>query len=95
MNHIKHLVITLAVVISFFLIFSQTAYASIDVGTLVQATYSYYLGVGQMRMLVQVLAGVGIGLLAIVYSVYRIRIKAIFSKLFTGRRHGNENEESE
>ena len=95
MNRLKHLGVTLAVVISLFLIFSQTAYASIEAGTLVQTTHSYYLGVGTIRMLVQILAGVGIGMLAIVFSVYRIRVKIFFSNLFTGRRHGKESEESE
>jgi hypothetical protein len=95
MNRIKHLVITLAVVVSFFLTSSQTAYASIDVDALVRATHSHYLGVGTMRILVQVLAGVGIGLLAIVYSVYRTRIRGFFSKLRGRGRYGNENEESE
>ncbi len=46
-------------------------------------------------MLMQVLAGVGIGILAVGFGVYRIRVKSFFSNLFTGRRHGNESEESE
>lgn len=87
--------ITFGVVILLFSIFSQTAYASIEAGTLVQATRSYYLGVGTIRMLVQVLAGVGIGMLAIVFSVYRLRVRVFFANLFSGRRHANESEESE
>lgn len=77
------------------MIFSQTAYASIDAGTLVPPTHSYYLGVGTIRMLVQVLAGVGIGALALVFGVYRVRVKMFFSNLFNGRRHDNESEGSE
>ena len=95
MNRVKHIGIIMSVVVLLFLIFSQTAYASIEAGTLVQPTHSYYLGVGTIRMLVQVLAGVGIGVLAIVFSVYRLRVKLFFTNLFTGRRHGNESEESE
>ena len=95
MNRVKHIGIIMSVVVLLFLIFSQTAYASIEAGTLVQVTRSYYLAVGTIRMLVQVLAGVGIGALAIVFSVYRIRIKMFFSNLFTGRKHGNESGEIE
>jgi hypothetical protein len=95
MNRVKRIGIITAVVGLLFLIFSQTAYASIEAGTRVQATYSYYLGVGTIRMLLQVLAGVGIGILVMVFSVYRTRVKFFLSNLFTGRKHGNESEESE
>lgn len=77
------------------LIFSQTAYASINAGTVVPPTHSYYLGVGTIRMLVQVLAGAGIGVLALVFGVYRVRVKLFFSNLFNGRRHANASQESE
>jgi hypothetical protein len=85
----------MGVVVLLFLIFSQTVYASIEASTPVQAAHSYYLGVGTIRMLVQVLAGVGIGALALIFSVYRLRVKMFFSNLFTSRRHSNESEESE
>ena len=95
MNRVKHIGIITGVGVLLSLIFSQTAYASIEAGTVVQEIHSYYLGVGTIRMLVQVVAGVGIGILAMVFSVYRIRVKMFFSNLFSGRRHGNESEESE
>jgi hypothetical protein len=95
MKRVKHIGIITGVVVLLLLIFSQTAYASIEARTLVQETYPYYLGVGTIRMLVQVLAGVGIGVLAIFFSVYRMRVKFFFANLFRGRRHGNESEESE
>jgi len=95
MNRLKHLGITLAVIISLLLIFSQTVYASIEAGTLVHEAHPYYLGVGTIRMLVQILVGMGIGAMAIVFGVYRIRVKIFFSNLFTGRRHDNENKEGE
>jgi len=95
MNRVKRMGIITGVVGLLFLIFSQTAYASIEAGTRVQATQSYYLGVGTIRMLFQVLAGVGIGILVTIFSVYRTRVKFFFSNLFTGRKRSSENEESE
>lgn len=95
MNRVKHIGIIMGVGVLLSFIFSQTAYASIDAGTVVPPTHSYYLGVGTIRMLVQILAGAGIGVLALVFGVYRVRLKLFFSNLFNGRRHGNESEETE
>ena len=53
MNRLKYLGITLAVVISLFLIFSQTVYASIDVGTFDQAAYAYYIDPGTGSIITQ------------------------------------------
>jgi len=95
MKRVKHVGIIIGGGMLLFLIFSQTAYASIEAGTLVQEAHSYYLGVGTIRMLVQILVGMGIGAMAIVFGVYRLRVKIFFSNLFTGRRHDNESKESE
>ena len=94
MNRVKHLGITLAVVISLFLIFSQTLYASIDAGTFDQAAYAYYIGPGTLTLISQVLIGLVIGGAAII-GIYRIRVKTFFANLFTRRRHDKESEESE
>jgi hypothetical protein len=95
MNRVKHIGIITGVIVLLFLIFSQTAYASVDTGTHIPPTYSFYIGVGTIRMLLQVLAGVGVGALVLVFGVYRIRVKMFFSNLFNGRRHANAHEESE
>ena len=94
MNRVKHLGITLAVVISLFLIFSQTLYASIDAGTFDQAAYAYYIGPGTLTIISQVFVGLLIGGAAII-GIYRIRVKTFFANLFTRRRHDKESEESE
>ena len=94
MNRIKHLGITLAAVISLFLIFSQTVYASIDVGTFDQAAYAYYIGPGTITIITQVLVGLLIGGAAMM-GIYRTRVKTFFTNLFPSRRHDKESEESE
>jgi len=93
MNRVKHLGITLAVVISLFLIFSQTAYASIDVGTLHKAAYPYYIDAGTGSIIIQVLIGSFVGIVAIA-GVYRIRVKNFLTHLFTRRRQDKENDEN-
>jgi len=94
MNRVKHLGITLAVVISLFLIFSQTVYASIDVGTSDQAVRAYYIGPGTITILTQVLIGFLIGGAAMI-GIYRTRVKDFLTTLFTRRRHDKESKESE
>jgi hypothetical protein len=97
MNRVKHLGITIAVLISLFLIFSQTAYASIDVCTFDQAAYAYYIGPGTITIITQVLIGLLIGGAAMI-GIYRVRIKDFFTNVFTGRRQdkeSGENKESE
>jgi hypothetical protein len=93
MNRVKHLVITVAVVISLFLIFSQTAYASIDVGAFDQTAYAYYIDPGTGSMIIQVLIGAIVGGLALI-GVYRMRVRNFFSNLFKRRRQDNESGES-
>ena len=94
MNRIKHLGITLAVVISLFLIFSQTIYASIDVGTFDQAARAYYIGPGTITIISQVLIGLLIGGAAMM-TLYRTRVKDFLTSIFTRRRQDEESEESE
>ena len=94
MNRLRHLGITLAVIISLFLIFSQTAYASLDVGKFDQAAYAYYIDPGTGSIIIQVLIGVFVGGLAMI-GVYRTRVKNFFTNLFARRRHDRKSEESE
>jgi len=94
MNRVKHLGIALAVVISLFLIFSQTVYASIDVGTLDQAARAYYIGPGTITIITQVLVGLLVGGAAII-AMYRTRVKTFFTNLINRRRHDEESKESE
>lgn len=91
MNRVKHLGTTLAVVISLFLIFSQTVYASIDVGTFDQTTRAYYLGPGTGSIIIQVLIGVFAGGLVMI-GVYRMRVKNFLHNLFKKRKGDEENE---
>jgi len=93
MNRLKHLGITLAVVISLFLIFSQTVYAAIDAGTSGQAAYAYYIDAGTGSIIIQVLIGSFVGIVAIA-GVYRMRVKNFFTNLFSRRRQDNESEEN-
>jgi hypothetical protein len=93
MNRLKYLGITLAVVISLFLIFSQTVYASIGIGAFGQAAYTYYIDPGTGSIIIQVLVGAVVGGLALI-GVYRTRVKNFFTNLFTRRRQDNESDES-
>lgn len=81
MNQVRLLGITLAVITSLFLVFSQSTYASIDIGALTQATYAYYIGPGVGTLIVQVLIGLTIGGAAMV-GIYRVRVKNFLVKLF-------------
>lgn len=94
MNRAKQLGITLAVVVSVFLIFSQTVYASINVGTSSQAAYGYYIGPGTLTLISQVVIGLVIGGAAII-GVYRMRVKNFFTNFFTKKRHDKERGETE
>jgi len=94
MNRLKHLGVTLAVVISLFLIFSQTVCASIDAGTFDQAARAYYIGPGTITIISQVLVGLLIGGAAMM-TIYRTRVKDFFTNIFTRRRQHEESEESE
>jgi hypothetical protein len=91
MDRVKQLGITLAVIISFFLIFSQTVYASVDVGTSDQAAYVYYIDPGTGSIIIQVLIGTFVGGLAII-GVYRTRVKNFLLHLFK-KRKGDEGSE--
>jgi len=94
MNRIKHVGITIAVIIFLFLIFSQTVYASIGVGILDQGTYPYYIDAGTGSIIIQVLIGAVIGGAAMI-GVYRMRVRNFFANLFKRRRQDNEIGESE
>jgi len=91
MNRVKRLGITLVVIILLFLIFSQTVYASIDVGTFAQAAYAYYIDPGTGSIVIQVLIGALVGGVALI-GVYRIRVKNFLLNLFK-KRKGNEESE--
>ncbi|MGA8849150.1 MAG: hypothetical protein WB564_04905 [Dehalococcoidia bacterium] len=91
MNRVKHLGITLTVVISLFLIFSQTVCASIVVGTSHQAACAYYIDAGTGSIIIQFLIGSFVGLLAIA-GVYRMRVKNFVRNLFKKRRRDEESE---
>ena len=97
MNRLKRIVITLALSVSLFLIFSQTVYASIDIGTFDQAAHAYYIGPGTLTIISQVLIGLVIGGAAMT-GIYRVRVKNFLTNIFARRRHkeeGGETEETE
>jgi len=92
MNRVKNLGITLAVIISlFFIIFSQTVYASIDVGIFDQAAYAYYIDPGTGSIAIQLLIGAVVGGLALI-GVYRMRVKNFLHNLFKKRKGDEESE---
>jgi hypothetical protein len=80
-----------AVVISLFLIFSQAAYASIDVGTSGQAAYAYYIDAGTGSIIIQILIGSFVGGLALI-GVYRMRVKNFLHNIFKKQKGGEEKE---
>jgi uncharacterized membrane protein len=90
MARIKQLGITLVVVISLFLIFSQTVYASIDAGTSGQAAHAYYIDAGTGSIIIQILIGSFVGVLAMI-GVYRTKIKNFFRNLFKKRKGDEES----
>ena len=94
-NWVKQLGIVLAVGISLSLIFSQTAYASIDVGTFDQAAYAYYIDPGTVGMILQRLVGVAIAALAM-GVVFRRRITYWVKSKFkrSGKSEDEEDTES-
>jgi len=91
MNLVKRLGITLAFVVSLFLIFSQTVYASIDAGTSSEAAYAYYIDAGTGSLIIQFLIGSFVGLLALA-GVYRMRVKSFLRNLFKKQKRGEEKE---
>jgi ABC-type long-subunit fatty acid transport system fused permease/ATPase subunit len=91
MNRAKYLGIALAMVFSLFLIFSQTVYASIDIGASGQAACAYYIDAGTGSIIVQVLVGSFVGLVAIA-GVYRVRVKNFLRNLFKKRKSDEESE---
>jgi hypothetical protein len=91
MARIKHLGITLAVVISLFLIFSQMVSASIDVGTFDQAAHAYYIDPGTGSIIIQILIGSVVGGLAMI-GVYRTKVKNFLRNLFKKRKCDEESE---
>ena len=97
MNRLRRLGVTLTLSVSLFLIFSQAAYASIDVGTFDQAAHAYYIGPGTLTIISQVLVGLVIGGAAVM-GIYRVRVKSFLTNVFGRRRHkeeGGETEETE
>jgi len=91
MNRGKYLGITLVTLISLFLIFSQTVYASIYVDTFDQAAYACYIDAGTGSIIIQVLIGSFVGGLALI-GVYRIRVKNFLLNLFKKRKDDEESE---
>jgi len=91
MGRVKYLGITLAVIISLFLIFSQMVYASINVGTFDQTAYAYYIDLGTDSLFIQVLIGSVVAGLAMI-GVYRMRVKNFLRNLFKKRRSHEESE---
>jgi hypothetical protein len=94
MKRIKHIGITIAVIVFIFLIFSQTVYASIDIGTFDWNSYAYYIDAGTGSLIIQVLIGGAVGGLALI-GVYRMRVKNFLNNLFKKRRQDSESGEIE
>ena len=91
MNRAKSLAATLVVIVLAFLIFSQTAYASIDVGTSDQAACAYYIDAGTGSIIIQFLIGSLVGVLALA-GVYRMRVNNFLHNLFRKQKGGEEKE---
>jgi len=90
MKWVKKLGITLAISISLFLVFSQAAYASTNVGTFDRAAYSYYIDAGTAGLIIQGLIGALAAGLAM-GVVFRRRITYWFKSKF--KRSGNSGDE--
>ena len=90
-NRIKHLGISLTIVILLFLVFSQTVNASISVVASDQATYSYYIDAGTGSIIIQFLIGSFVGALALA-GVYRVKVKDFLRNLFKKRKGDEESE---
>jgi hypothetical protein len=93
MKQLKHLGIIVAIVISLFLIFSQTVYATTDVGTFGQLGHAYYIDAGTGSIIIQVLIGAVVGGLALI-GVYRVRVRNFFTNLFNRHRQDKESGKS-
>ena len=89
-NRVKQLGIILPVSISLSLIFSQTAYASIDVGTFDHSVYTCYIDPGTGSIIIQVLIGALVGGMAMI-GIYRMRIKDFLHNLFKKRKGDEES----
>ena len=89
MNRLKHSIFILAIIVSLFLIFSQTVYATIDTDTLDQAARAYYIGPGTLTLISQVLIGLLVGGAAIL-GIYRVRVKNFLTNIFAKQRHKKE-----
>jgi len=94
MNRLKHIGSTIAVVISVFLIFAHTVWASVDGGALDGVTDAYYIGPGTVYIVMQVVIGLVIGGAAMM-GIYRTRVRTFFTNLFASRRRSKEGEERE
>lgn len=92
MNGVRRLGIALVVLVSLFLISSQTVYASVDAGTFGQSAYAYYIDPGTGSIIIQVLIGVVVAAGGLI-GVYRTRVKNFFANLFTKQRQNNESDE--
>lgn len=91
MKQVKRLAITLGLTISFFLVFPQPAYASIDAATFDGMAHAYYIDPGTGSIIVQVLIGMVVGGLAMI-GIYRIRVKNFLLNLFKKRKGDEESE---
>lgn len=91
MNRAKSLGVTLIVVVLFFLIFSEAAYASVDVARFDQAAYVYYIGPGTLTLIWQLLLGLVVGGVTVI-TIYRVRVKTFLNKLFGKRQHDDEQQ---
>ena len=74
MKRVKHIGIAIAVIVFIFVIFSQTVYASTDIGTFDWNTCSYYIDAGTGSIIIQVLIGAAVAGVAMI-GVYRMRVK--------------------
>jgi hypothetical protein len=91
-NRVKKYGIALAISILLLLIFSQTAYASLNVDTFDQKIFSYYIDAGTAGMIVQGLIGVAVAGLAM-GAVFRRRITFwIKSKLKRSENSGDKED---
>jgi hypothetical protein len=91
-NRVKKYGIALAISILLLLIFSQTAYASLNVDTFDQKIFSYYIDAGTAGMIVRGLIGVAVAGLAM-GAVFRRRITFwIKSKLKRSENSGDKED---
>ena len=81
--------VALAATVSLFLVFTQTAYASVDAGSCQEAARAYYIDPGTGSIVIQVVIGALVAGAAMI-GVYRARVNMFLRSLFARRKQEKE-----